>query len=154
MIQHVFIVDTDEYSGNFERELCAYMTCTIGECGVGSEVAQAAAQSGAKDYSDFMEQVPDENGCHRPVAIWTTPGWINDGAGNHRPEDMEDAGLPGGRFPSYQSVLLFFEEELTDEDVENLKTRAHEYAPQGPFNIIGFRMGTIETETKEEFKSV
>ena len=34
-----FIVDTDSYAGNFEREMCAYMTGHIGECSVGEEYA-------------------------------------------------------------------------------------------------------------------
>jgi len=35
-----FIIDTDQYAGNFEREMCAYLTGTVGECGVGDEFAE------------------------------------------------------------------------------------------------------------------
>ncbi|KKK83825.1 hypothetical protein LCGC14_2789530, partial [marine sediment metagenome] len=31
----IFIIDTDSYAGNFEREMCAYITGRVGECGVG-----------------------------------------------------------------------------------------------------------------------
>ena len=32
-----FVVDTDTYAGNFEREMCAFMTGITGACGVGKE---------------------------------------------------------------------------------------------------------------------
>ena len=35
----IFVVDTNQYSGNFERELTAYMKGMIGGCGVGVELA-------------------------------------------------------------------------------------------------------------------
>lgn len=35
-----FIIDTDSYSGNFEREMCAYITGHIGDCLVGFEEAE------------------------------------------------------------------------------------------------------------------
>ena len=34
---YTIIIDTDEYSGNFEREMCAYCTGQVGECEVGEE---------------------------------------------------------------------------------------------------------------------
>jgi hypothetical protein len=38
----LFVVDTDTYAGNFEREMCAYITGQVGECEVGEEIAKAA----------------------------------------------------------------------------------------------------------------
>jgi hypothetical protein len=43
---YIFVVDTEEYAGNFEREMCAYATGMTGECGVGYE--------GAKQYAEDM----------------------------------------------------------------------------------------------------
>jgi len=40
MEKHSFIIDTNEYAGNFEREMCAYCTGQIGDCGVGEEEAE------------------------------------------------------------------------------------------------------------------
>ncbi len=31
---YLFVIDTDTYAGNFEREMCAYVTGQIGECEV------------------------------------------------------------------------------------------------------------------------
>ena len=34
----VFIIDTNQYAGNFERAMCAYCTGMIGQCEVGEEM--------------------------------------------------------------------------------------------------------------------
>lgn len=73
------IVDTNKYAGNFEREMCAYATGQIGECGVGSEeVVENIPHS--LWWGIFVDEVCDE-GCYRPVALSPTPGYINDGMG-------------------------------------------------------------------------
>jgi len=88
----IFCVDTDTYAGGFERELCAYMTGVTGECGVGEEAQKLYEEDGHEPLEDLLEQVPDEHGCHRPVAIQPTPGWFNDGVGHHyRESDYDEA---------------------------------------------------------------
>lgn len=88
----IFCVDTDTYAGSFERELCAYMTGIIGECGVGEEARKLYEADGHEPLEDLVDAfVPDENGCHRPVAIQPTPGWFNDGMGNeYRESDYDE----------------------------------------------------------------
>jgi hypothetical protein len=99
----VLAIDTDAYSGNFERELCAYVTGQIGDCGVGEEMA-AMAQNDVtqgvfpKTVYEWVEEhlvsEPDEYHCCRPASIWITPGWYNNGMGGHfkdSPENDEEA---------------------------------------------------------------
>ena len=80
-----FVVDTEQYAGNFERELCAYATGVVGECQVGEDEASLYAQEqpGDNPFEDIILRLPDEHGCHRPVLTWPTPGWFNDGMGGH-----------------------------------------------------------------------
>jgi hypothetical protein len=83
------IVDTNKYSGNFEREMCAFATAQIGECEVGIEEIDAT-HTFAAWWEKHIQQVQD--GCWRPVAIAPTPGFINDGMGGHyedTPENQE-----------------------------------------------------------------
>jgi hypothetical protein len=86
---HIFIIDTDKYSGNFERFMCGYITGQVGECGVGEDEATKAKKELGNEEIDFFEyhteHVEDE-GCHRPCSIWPTPGFFNDGKGTHWPE--------------------------------------------------------------------
>ena len=84
-MQYALIVDTDSYSGNFERQMCAYITGQIGECGVGDDIAEKALPELGKDAAWFEAHSihkADEHGCHRPVEIHPTPGFFNDGIGN------------------------------------------------------------------------
>ena len=41
---HFLIVDTENYAGNFERELVAYATGCYGDCGVGDGEAEDARE--------------------------------------------------------------------------------------------------------------
>lgn len=79
----VIVIDTDHYAGNFEREMCAYITGQYGECGVGKETADRVS-SEIKNLSWWQENIAeetDEHQCHRPTSIWPTPGWFNNGMG-------------------------------------------------------------------------
>ncbi len=74
------VIDTDSYAGNFERDLCAYITGTVGECGVGDDMAALfKEETGLEPLPTMWE--PDEHGCHRPVTSYPTPGWFNAGCG-------------------------------------------------------------------------
>jgi len=40
MGKYIFIVDTEKYAGDFERQLTAYCTGQVGDCGVGEREGQ------------------------------------------------------------------------------------------------------------------
>ena len=109
----IFIVDTEQYAGNFERDMCAFMTGMVGECKVGVEEAQLFyEQIGLVDedfdwsetdverdyesghlnnpFDEFIVKKPDEYGCHRPTEMWDTPGWFNHGMGGHFEDGQEE----------------------------------------------------------------
>ena len=86
-----FVVDTDTYAGNFERELCAYMTGQVGECGVGDKNAKRFEKEVSEAVAERMEDLVggelDDHGCWRPAKIYSTPGWFNNGHGGHYRDD-------------------------------------------------------------------
>lgn len=49
----IFVVDTEQYAGNFERGMCAFMTGMLGECGVGSEEARLYYEQTGLAEEDF-----------------------------------------------------------------------------------------------------
>ena len=68
-----FVVDTESYAGNFERELVAYMTGEIGVCEVGKKIAAIAkkelwAHEEGKRTRRWLKrnviQIADEHGNH------------------------------------------------------------------------------------------
>jgi len=107
----IFVVDTEQYAGNFERDMCAFMTGMTGDCGVGGEEAQLfLEQTGTTEdentFEEFVTLQSDEHGCARPTAIWSTEG----------------------KSFAYNSVAIFFGKKPTEELVEIMIKRAKEYA--------------------------
>jgi hypothetical protein len=201
----LFVVDTNHYAGNFEREMCSYMTGIVGDCGVGREYANRLKTETALDPDVFFHnvvQVPDEHGCYRPVVIWPTPGYFNDGMDNEYqikayvksvtdyflPYKKEaektlrklEAGEPVGgwtissakqsiasnqahidrakkmkkihRYPAYMSVGIWFDSELTKEQITVLKERAAMFCKtyeKEDIKIGGFRIVKEKTTTTE-----
>lgn len=84
---YVLVFHTEQYSGNFERPLVAYVTGRVGECEVGSDEARIARRDLPVEHRLWLEEhvrlLPDDHGCHRPVFLWPTPGWFNDGWGHN-----------------------------------------------------------------------
>lgn len=99
--EYVFIIDTDQYAGNFERQMVGYITGQYGECEVGEEEAQLFWDHFDGDDTlvqnlrfgstifDGVTPFPDEHGCNRPATIWPTPHWFNDGMGGHYQDGQE-----------------------------------------------------------------
>ena len=74
------IIHTNEYAGNFEREMCAYTTGHIGECGVGTELVENDIK---ELFNDYIIQVENDRNCKRPVAIYPNPRYSNNGLGHN-----------------------------------------------------------------------
>ncbi|KKL82030.1 hypothetical protein LCGC14_1988890, partial [marine sediment metagenome] len=92
---YIFVIDTDQYAGNFEREMVAFMTGCVGECGVGDEYAEMYRDRFNIDedddrHNEYIFSSPDDHGCHRPATTWPTPGWFNDGMGNMYREGTDE----------------------------------------------------------------
>ena len=99
-------VDTENYSGNFEREMAAFATGQIGDCGVGQSFAETAQKemTHAAWWEEHIVQQEDEKGSefYRPVEISPTPGWYNNGRGLHFIADSEEAEQYDARCPAYK----------------------------------------------------
>lgn len=170
---HIFIIDTDSYSGNFERQMCAYITGAVGDCGVGEEEAKVFEKENQmkfNDFSDYLELEPDEHGTYRPCSIWMTPGYWNDGLGNHHPDSEKDSPkakrlynatakkhkMKAGKMynaPAYQSVAIFWNSgdysEPERKELEFMMDRARKFVAYWKENgiykskeikILGFRL--------------
>lgn len=172
MTTHVlFIIDTNEYAGNFERELVAYITGAVGECGVGDDYAEMFQEdvdpAMQTQFSNTIAQVDfEDDGCLRPAMIWETPGRLNNGVGVCYDDTPQNRLDNGGCWPAYESVAAAFDERPTPAMIELMKQRAQQFMdihqwdqwsnkrkkPTPPV-IKGFRMVTREviiTKTSSE----
>lgn len=80
----IFVVDTDSYAGNFERDMTAFITGQLGECGVGDTNAKLMKDQfpdEAEAFEEIIGSEADEHGCSRPCTCWPTPGYYGDGHG-------------------------------------------------------------------------
>lgn len=73
-----FIIDTDSYSGNFEREMCAFSTGHSGEYGMGRQNTEETIK---QQFAPYIASVKDDRDCMTPVNIAITPGFGNNGYG-------------------------------------------------------------------------
>lgn len=128
---YLFVIDTEQYAGNFERELCAWCTGQIGQCGVGDREAADFASLFHEDYEIFTETVAQfddrESGCLRPVKLVETPGWLNNGLGyqyrdipSEYPEAL--ARLKKSTFDYDQSQFEMIEKRIAENNFENTLT--------------------------------
>mgnify|MGYP001618537458 CR=1 FL=1 len=106
----LFVIDTKDYAGNFERLLTAWITGVLGECGVGREERAAARAALSpkvqKWYADHVVLCPDEHGCHRPTSIWQGPKGAEK------------------KFGPYSSVAIFLDRKPPVSIIKVMKDRA------------------------------
>ncbi|GAG53416.1 unnamed protein product, partial [marine sediment metagenome] len=126
---YLFVIDTNRYSGNFEREMCAYMTGQLQECRRGDELAEIAEKEIPEEVEQFEEIIAwvwTEWG-RRSVDIFPNP--------NHKNEF-------GG--PDFCSVAIYFNSIPDLEQIMLLKERARKYSSlhlaTEAIKIEGFRL--------------
>ena len=123
MKKTIFVIDTDSYAGNFERDMCAYITGCIGECEVGEEFAQLYLQETGEKYSQFdvlLEHRPDDEGCCRPTYMYHTKGWLYDGETGAVPEAEFDQQKANEKYRLYTAIYRQNSLDRTEKiDVNN-----------------------------------
>jgi hypothetical protein len=120
--KYVFIIDTNEYAGNFEREMTAFCVGQIGDCEVGYKEEERFKEELGEDFWEVMEglieQRADDHGCCRPTEI--QPGPDKD----------------------YNSVGIFFYDKPKQDIINMIKERAREFThtKQRTMKILGYRL--------------
>lgn len=123
-----FVVDTSEYSGNFERELTAYMTGVVGECEVGEKYVE---EEFTEFFDELIEQVADDNGTYRPCKVYP----------NNKPSNHVNS-----------SVIIYFYDKPSNKIIKILKERAEDFplVTENKLNILGYRLVKFTTKVVEE----
>lgn len=158
-MRFVFVVDTDSYSGNFERELCGYVTGRWDNETHGGDQATIAQKELLPEIWEYLQnhviscmEEHDDIPYSTPVVIWPTAGWFNDGMGGHFKEGQEKEAFEHHikevaayekqhntklhvskgltKFPAYQSVGIFFDEKPPQHIVDVLKERAYKFTKE------------------------
>jgi hypothetical protein len=75
---YLIIIDTDSYAGNFEREMCAYLTGQFADDHVGEDIAEEMRDSDEikhiEWWNEHISPIEDEKGSefYRPCDIYPT----------------------------------------------------------------------------------
>lgn len=151
----MFVVDTEEYSGNFERELTAFMTGIIPQReGHGDKEAAMFEKELGEEKVQEMEdlvsfEVNDDDDVpeHMTCCLVSTPGMFNDGFGGHFKDGEERQALKHynseadkrekialsdianlKKYPCYCSVGVHLSRRPTDEEIQFFKDRAKQFS--------------------------
>jgi len=135
--EYLFIVDTNSYAGNFERQMCAYMTGCYGECEVGESEScifeQEVDDCELKEELDNIITQRSENGCARPVEICSA-----------------------STGEKYNSFMIFMIVKPSKRLVEFLTLRAEAYGKLHDIKIKRVRIACEETiiaDITKEYKN-
>lgn len=111
------VVKTDNYGGNFEREMCAYTTGHTGECEVGYELVEKSIN---KKFGGYICEEPDDSGCYRPVGLGCDiTGYTN------------------------QDIVIFFWHKPTAEHIDIIKERLVDFAIKEKIKVLGVDLLTF-----------
>lgn len=146
----ILCLDTDHCAGNFERDLTAYCTGAIGECGVGEDQRdyffEEVPEKFHKAFEDKIISLPDEHGCHRPCITVPTPGWVNIGEGfQHR----FPAATLQAWYPAAHSVGILFSPEPDDDEISLITARAMKFLTERGVALEGLRLLKVEVITTQ-----
>jgi hypothetical protein len=155
------VIDTDEYSGNFERQMFAFIFGRDDTSDGGtrdlSYYRDVAIEAGVVDMDGLLEERindPGDDGYHFAyVTICTTPGFFNvDGVHYEENSFNCERFPPDGRHPAFQSVGVFLQREPTDDELRLIKARAklftdfpRRHAWDARPKILGFRLLMCQT---------
>lgn len=106
---YVLIIDTDQYAGNFEREMCGFLTGTYDE----------DRSHGCYDANRTKEEFPEF--VERFVKKKTTLAHDEYGEVGNTIATTKEAPL------IYNSVAIFFEKELTALEMDFIRVRAPKF---------------------------
>lgn len=143
------IIDTEQYAGNFEHELGAWITGV--EIGRAVKIAKLVAKDLPKEIHNwFINNLTeyDENDQYLHYAnVVITPGWTNTTSGFIKVESEKEI-----KYPAYLSVGINLHKRPTEEIIKFVKERVYSYNEflkssengiflnRNPITVTGFRL--------------
>lgn len=148
----VLIIDTNQYSGNFHREMSAYLlnAPVLIDLGEGPTAEDEEFEEDAEEdprllvMQDMVDIRTHVEYGDTTNDIWPTPGRLNDGMGKHFNAKPGQKG-----FPAYESVAIFLKSPFNAEQMEIVKGRAEKFAQREALKIIGVRQVNIQVKRTE-----
>ncbi len=142
------VVDTDSYSGDFERQLCAYATGQYGACSVGDDIAEYLS-SDIKHLEWWQKNIVKrtearhEAKCKRPATIYF----------NHKNNQYTSVAIYLKKIPT-DDILSEFKERVIDfcNNKKLIDAKAHNIKILNPHHalvmaLVGMNNKKIDLDT-------
>jgi hypothetical protein len=166
------VIDTDSYSGNFEREMFSFIfgladtpdggTRDLSYYTKAAEIAEVSGKLPEVFQYELLDvriNDPGDDGYHRAyVTIAPTPGFFNC-EGEHYPDSDKNkhALKKKTHYPAFQSVAIFLQRMPTDAELKFIKDRANKFCDLPKKHewdtrpkILGFRILRQKTAWSSE----
>jgi hypothetical protein len=152
MKNYILAIDTDSYSGNFEREMSGWI---MGHDYYNEFYDRGKSKESRDRHPELTEYTLWKDLCtsfefdseygEQACGIVETPGYSNNGTGKHTKIALGEKRV----WPAYQSVGIAVSEpaKLTGEFFDTIKMMATEFATENNIKIHNYRLMTIETTT-------
>lgn len=121
------IIDTEQYSGNFEREMFSFITGLQNPRQDGIEEYCAKNIVNLEWWEDHSIEEDDDEYGPQQMGIQVTPNWFNNGMGKHKRADDPDISNFKHKCPAYLSVGIFVDEVPPENVIKEIKKRAKEF---------------------------
>lgn len=121
------IIDTEQYAGNFERQMFSYITGLENprEDGIGEYASKSILNLNWWKEHATEEEHPEYGPQNMNIEI--TPNWFNDGKGRHKKADDPNIDNFKHKFPAYLSVGIFVDEVPPQNVIEEIEKRAKDF---------------------------
>lgn len=134
---NLLVIDTNKYSGNFERSLYkflfAYENDDIYDSSKMISLYGDEIDPELKEWyeDNYCEYTFDSEYGEQPVGIWKSPDYVNNGYGVHKHKDDPEVQEWKNKWPAYQSVAIAFMGDTIPENIKTLiKDRLQEYVDE------------------------
>lgn len=125
----VLFIETNEYAGNFEREMCAHITGHVGDCEVGEEFVSEEIQT---LFEPYIKYARDHNGTQRPCEC-----------------DSNSVIIYLSSKPTEELIQIIKERANTFNEMRKITGRMAEFYKDSKIEILGFKLLEIKHTTEE-----
>lgn len=154
-----FIINTNQYSGNFEREMSAYVSqhpepnYSIRETtgyynnGFGFNFKNGEEQLALEKFKQYAIDFEKRSIAKEKSSGW--PGDLVEQSIKRRTDKIKNIELmtEPHKYPAYNSVIIFFDNgELTDDLIDKLKERAYNFGLDNEIKIEKFEVVSLSQE--------
>lgn len=133
---YAVVIHTEQYAGNFHQQLCAYLTGASDHHVSEKEAGEFQKEVKNFKLSNHLYSFERASGCEMNSHMHATPGWSNDGNGNHFKDLLSTN-------PAFLSMVMFFSRKPTENELNIMTKRASDFAQKNNISFTGLELKSM-----------